>query len=134
MIIVGNDTSRRHLRYMLLARDVAINAKVERSFLLGAVLVRNNRVISQGINNPNKTHSISSDTRSGSVHAEMDAIVGINRNHVMGADVYVYRHAIKFGASISKPCIHCKMALMKAGVRRVFYIDNNGNIDCLRLN
>lgn len=134
MIITGNDTSRRHFKYMMLARDVAINAKVPRSFLLGAVMVRNNRVISQGINNPNKTHSISADTRSGSVHAEMDVVVGINRDHVRGSDIYVYRHAIRFGASISKPCIHCRIALMQAGIRRVFFIDNAGNIDCLRLN
>lgn len=119
---------------MLLARDVAINAQVERSFILGAVLVRNNRVISQGFNNPFKTHSISAGTRSGSIHAEMDAVVGINRDHVRGSDIYVYRHAVRYGASISKPCIHCRMALMQAGIRRVFYIDNNGNIDCLRLN
>ena len=138
MIVVGTDQRNRHLRFMLSARDVAVRSLVKRSFVLGAVLVKGNRIISEGINNPNKTHPISVHTRSGAIHAEMDTIIGVDSRHVQGSDVYVYRHLKgtweqpEGFAAISMPCPHCQLALFRAGIRRVFYINREGNIDFLR--
>lgn len=98
---------------------------------VGAVIVKNNRVLATGYNSApygvkeccDKGHCLRSGSRQGenlgtcmAVHAEMNAILqcaklGIACN---GAKIYITTH----------PCIHCLKAIINAGIEEIIYIDD----------
>ena len=77
-------------------------------YQLGCVIVKKKTVLSRG-NNTDQTHPV----------------FGINlaRSHridVNGADIYVYRKGYK----LAKPCSNCYNALIKAGIKNIYYTDH----------
>ena len=59
------------------------------------------------------------------LHAELGAILGVDRSITEGATVYVARIGREGKYRISKPCSMCHAALKHVGVKRVVYtIDN----------
>jgi deoxycytidylate deaminase len=60
------------------------------------------------------------------VHAEMDAMLGLGREVLKGADVYVYREIKDGSQAIAKPCPYCEAALRQVGIRNVYFTTDYG--------
>lgn len=101
------------------------------NFRHGAVLVSGGRVINTGYNKDRFTNFGSRFRPCGfgnaTLHAELDAILNIDRKKTQGATIYVVR--ISNDRDLfrnSKPCSMCHAALMFVGVKQVIYsVDEN---------
>ena len=91
----------------------------------GAVIVLHNEIIATGYNYRQyyRCHGFS-------VHAEVDALTKVkNRKNMLSeAEMYVVRISRfnptcpnEFCIKMSKPCRECSKAIMKYGIRRVYY-------------
>lgn len=87
---------------------------------VGAVVVAKNRVLSVGTNK-RKTHPNS--PHPWSVHAEIDAILGLASADLRGATICVVRITKQGWFAMSRPCLMCAGVLREAGVRTVIYSD-----------
>lgn len=102
------------------------------TFKMGAILLQKNKVISFGCNNPNKTHTKGTDAWN-TVHAELDAIIGVKQSLLTGGVICVVR-VNKAGAfRSSKPCVGCTKLLTFSGIEKVYYITDGGEQAVLRL-
>jgi len=122
-----HDYSGKTQRYMDLAKRMAQQSAFP-DYRHGAVLVKGSvRNVSA-----NKDNYCSFGTRfqkkhSGrtTLHAELGAILGVDRDITEGATIYVARIGKDGDYKISKPCSMCHEALKHVGVKRVVYtIDN----------
>ena len=57
----------------------------------------------------------------------------MDRSTTQGSDVYVARINREGEARISKPCPMCEAAMRHVGVRRVYYTNEHGMIERMRL-
>lgn len=87
---------------------------------VGAVIVKNNRVLSIGYNGCPSTFTYSFDWKSDEkylfcVHAEANALANAAQigSNVNGADIYL----------TLSPCSECIKLLLQAGIKNVYYID-----------
>lgn len=117
---------RLDCRYMRMALIWSENSYCERR-KVGALLVKNNRIISDGYNGtPSGFENICEDgnnrTKPYVLHAEANAITKVARssNSSEGATLYV----------TSSPCIECAKLIIQAGITRVvfaeYYRDTEG--------
>lgn len=112
--------------FFRLARNESLKVK-DFQFRVGAVLCRNAKPVSVGRNRPTKTSA--RFTRYGvfrTIHAEVDACMGIDRGHTIGATMYVYRESRNGTLAKSRPCSSCQGYLRDLGVREVFYTTKDG--------
>lgn len=65
------------------------------------------------------------------IHAELSALV---RSKGRVAELVVIRILRDGSYANAKPCSICEAALREAGVRKVYYTINSGEIVCMRLN
>ncbi len=98
---------------------------------VGCVLVKHNHIISTGYNGflPGAAHEsiVMDGHEQATVHAEMNAVADCARRGVSvdGATAYITHY----------PCINCFKALVAAGVKEVFYLEdykNNAIVEKLR--
>ena len=88
----------------------------------GAIIVRNNEIIAEGINHmaPFLMHSYS-------IHAEIAALSkvrGKNKKFMEECTLLVVRigpPSKDFAFKMSKPCENCEMAIRKSGIKKIFY-------------
>ena len=94
----------------------------------GAVLARRGVLHSVGWNK-NKTHPAAVLYFSKCIHAELAAIIGVNKPDIPGMDIYVARKMRSKGEPLgmSRPCKVCIDMLHKAGIRRVYYTTQTGS-------
>ncbi len=126
----------KNKRYIEFAKRIAEQSNYGK-FRHGAVLVKGSSIRSVSTN---KHRHCSFGTRfrhpdygDATLHAELGAILGIDRATTQGADVYVARINKEGEARISKPCQMCEAAMRHVGVRRVFYTDKEGKIERMKL-
>jgi dCMP deaminase len=90
---------------------------------VGCLLVKDNRIISQGYNGflPGCPHEskIQDEHEQATVHAEQNAITdcakrGVSCNH---ADAYITHY----------PCVNCMKILCASGIRNIYYINDYNN-------
>jgi len=120
--------SGRVARFMSLAKNVARQSDFP-NYRHGAVLVRGGSIINTS---PNKDSFCSFGARfrndqpgHATVHAEIGAILGLDRSITDGTILYVARIGKSDDFRMSKPCQMCEAALRYVGVKRVIYtIDN----------
>tara|TARA_Y100000296_G_C5118210_1_gene228953 strand:+ start:654 stop:1049 length:396 start_codon:yes stop_codon:yes gene_type:complete len=120
--------SGRVARFMSLAKNVARQSDFP-NYRHGAVLVRGGSIINTS---PNKDSFCSFGARfrnnqagPATVHAEIGAILGLDRSITDGAILYVARIGKSDDFKMSKPCQMCEAALRYVGIKRVIYtIDN----------
>ena len=86
-----------------------------------AILAKKNRVISIGINR-GKTHPQCKNPY-GNLHAEIDCIIGIDKESLRNASLIVVRAGgiNREQIYLSKPCQHCAAALARTGIKEVYY-------------
>ena len=115
-------------RFFYLARLVAKHSLHER-YRIGAIVVKQSRIVSTGVNKL-KTHprQINPHTHlyGSSIHAELDASIGISRHLLRGATIYVVRILQNGENAMSRPCGSCMDILRELGIRRVVYSTTNG--------
>lgn len=92
---------------------------------VGALLVRDNMIISDGYNGtpsgfPNPCEDVNGDTHWYVLHAEANAILKIARsaNDAKGSTLYI----------TLSPCKECCKLILQAGVRRMVYINEYKDI------
>ena len=111
--------------YFTLARNEA--TKVDHHIRVGAVLATKRCPVAVGKNSPLKTHPlVSSYNPLKTVHAEFDAIIGIDRSLVQGGTMYVYREKFSGELGMAKPCPMCEAFLKHMGLKRVYYTTEDG--------
>ena len=103
-----------------IARDLAVAAHrdIDCYYQLCALVVKKNRVLSVGYNNP-KTHPRASRTKMKQLHAEIDAI--IRCDDPMGAELIVVRARRDHMIGMAKPCVACEAMIRQVGIKKVYY-------------
>jgi deoxycytidylate deaminase len=93
----------------------------------GAVIVRKSVPISTGWNK-NKTHPAAVNYYSRCIHAELAAIIALNRVDLTGTHIYVARIMRSKGEplGLSRPCKQCMTMIHDAGIKRLYYTDRQG--------
>jgi len=93
------------------------------AYKIGAVIFKNNKIISRGHNYAQKSiKKINPKFQKwkGSVHAEVDAIIKA-KTCLKGKDMLVVRINKKNQFRLAKPCNFCMMYLRHVGIRKVYY-------------
>ena len=118
-------------RYLEMARIWAKNSYCRRR-QVGALVVKNNMIISDGYNGtPSGFENVCEDdngvTKPYVLHAEANAITKLARssNNSDGATIYI----------TASPCIECAKLIIQSGIKRVVYGENyrlTDGIDLLR--
>ena len=126
----------KNKRYIEFAKRVAEQSNYGK-FRHGAVLVKGSSVRSVSCNKHRHCSFGARFRKEGdgeaTLHAELGAILGIERSTTQGSDVYVARINKEGKARISKPCPMCEAAMRHVGVRRVYYTNEHGKIERMRL-
>ena len=119
----------RNARYFNIARKTAL-CSAQTDYKHGAVLVKGGSVINTSCN---KNRLVSFGSRFctehdgiATLHAELGAILGLDRTVTEGATLYVARVGKDGGFRLSKPCSMCTAAMSHVGIKRVYWtIDDN---------
>ena len=111
------------------AMNIAIKAAAQSThqrWKLGSVVLRGGRVLATGCNRKRNDPSVVENEKyfNCSVHAEVDAIR--STGDPCGAKLYVARVTKSGKIGLAKPCERCQDAIRGAGIRKVFYTDENG--------
>jgi len=114
-------------RYLEHAKKVAQQS--DEDYRHGAVLVKGGSVINSSINK-NSYCSFGmrfrkKDKGLATVHAELGAILGVDRKLTYGATVYVARIGKNEDYKLSQPCQMCESAMRYVGIKRVVFTINN---------
>ena len=121
--------SRRRRSYLNLAKRIA-SQSTHGTHSHGCVLVKGGSVINVSANKNNyctfgRRFSIYARKDFSTLHAELGAVLGLDRTQTQGATAYVVR--VKNGEwRMSKPCPMCEGALRHCGVKKVVYTTNDG--------
>lgn len=97
----------------------------------GAVIFKNGKIIGAGYNNP---MTASQNARPVSIHSEKDCMKGLRGDQIYGANIVAVRVTHKGQLSHGAPCKGCKKLMQRKGIKRVFWFDDTGNINCTFLN
>ena len=130
--------------YLDIARSVAMRSTCLRR-RYGAVIVKNDQIISTGYNGAPRQTSNCIDLGycfrqqknipasqnyelCRAVHAEMNALIHASRLDMVGADLYLTGIEVETGevASPVMPCLLCKRVIINAGINRVILPDGPG--------
>lgn len=111
----------RHAMMFAIARRAASASTGK--YRLGCVIAQGKRVIGVGTNNMEKTHPMISKNTYKTIHAEVDAVIGVPRDQLRGAVAYVYRERADGSLGMAMPCKDCACILASLGVRIAYYSD-----------
>ena len=126
---MNNKQTKFDQRYLEMARIWANNSYCTRR-QVGALVVKNNMIISDGYNGtPSGFENICEDdngvTKPYVLHAEANAITKLARsnNNSDGATIYI----------TASPCIECAKLIIQAGIKRVVYGEKYRLMDGIEL-
>jgi len=126
----------KNKRYIEFAKRVAEQSSYGK-FRHGAVLVKGSSVRSASCNKHRHCSFGARFRKEGhgeaTLHAELGAILGMARTTTQGSTIYVARINKEGEARISKPCPMCEAAMRHVGVRRVYYTNEEGKIERMKL-
>lgn len=125
--------SERHLRYIRYALKRANDAPLNQKQRLGCVIVKRGAPLSSGSNNMEKTHPRASRYAYPYLHAELDALIGVDEEDLRGSIAYVARKRRIGTPGLAKPCEYCMEEMRRVGIKGVFYTLDNGGIDFIDL-
>lgn len=127
--------------YIGIARAVAMRSTCLRK-AYGAIIVKNDEIISTGYNNPprGESHCVECTKCSNgkdeatylscpAVHAEQNSLLSASRKEMIGADLYLAGYDVRNGNAIeceAWPCEICLRLIKNAGINRI--INRNGEI------
>ena len=136
----------KHEYYIGLAREASKRSTCQ-SMKVGAVLVKDDQVISLGYNGASRgvkscdeigycirrKMNITPGTRYSvcrAAHADCNVIVSAARAGVscIGADIYLYAEKLDGTLVRAMACNDCKKLIINAGIKMCYYIDKDGEI------
>lgn len=121
--------SKKTKKYADLAKRIA-DQSVYPDFKHGAVLVKGSVVINASCNksgfNSFGARFRKKEYGTATLHAELGAILNVERSKTEGATIYVVRVNKRGEKRLSKPCHMCEAAMEHCGVKRVVYSTNGG--------
>jgi len=128
--------SKKQQRFIELAARMAMQTEF-REYKHGAVLVRGGTVLNTSCNK-NKYKAWANRFRKkqrghATIHAEIGAILGLDRSITEGATIYVVRVGRDGCLRNSKPCPMCEAAMKFVGIKKVVYSNEVGDIDSMRI-
>lgn len=109
------------IKYFKLAQKLSYKSDYHHK--LGAVIVNKNKIVGLGFNKPSKTHPKSTHPHK-TVHAELDAVLDTERQHLEGSTIYIYREHKDGNPAEAKPCNHCQKLIKLVGIKKVYYTSN----------
>lgn len=111
--------------YFYLARHESL--KVNFTSRIGAVLVKKNKSIISGRNQPKKTHPLVRQYNNvKTIHAEFSVIIGQKRNLIKGSTIYIYRETRNGKVANAKPCSMCMEFLKDMEIKKIYHTTSNG--------
>jgi len=117
----NNGLSSKEKKFLALAAKLAETSDVDNQH--GAVVVKNGRVLSLGVNKWRNRGLIQEDDNWQpvlTVHAEVDALSRVE--NPKGAVLYIARNVRgEKGSKFSRPCHRCMEAVRAAGIKRIIY-------------
>jgi deoxycytidylate deaminase len=113
----------RSKKYFELAKELSKKSD-HHSHHIGCVIVKRNKIYSVGWNKL-KTHPKSNHPFY-SLHAELHAIINLDKRHSGSLEIYLYRETKAGVPAISRPCRTCQAALKEIGIKKVHY-SNQGS-------
>lgn len=125
---VDTDSNQQRVRpswteYFKTIVDVTATRSPCKRLQVGCLLVKDNRIVSQGYNGflPGCSHEskVEDGHEQATVHAEQNAITDCAKRGVScnGADAYITHY----------PCVNCMKLLCASGIRNIYYIHNYKN-------
>lgn len=88
----------------------------------GAIVYKSGRVISGGVNSLRNQHpTMEIDKRDYTRHAEINAIMHIDKEVLQGSTIYIARINKRGEALCSAPCRNCLIAIESAGIKRIVH-------------
>ena len=128
--------SKKKQRYIELAARIAQQTEFK-EYKHGAILVRAGAVINTSCNK-NKYKAWANQFRKkqhghATIHAEIGAILGLDRSLTEGSTIYVVRVGKCGGLKNSKPCPMCEAAMQYVGIKKVVYSSEDGKIETMRI-
>ena len=131
-----NDLSKKQRNFIELAARIAQQTEFK-EYKHGAVLVRAGAVMNTSCNK-NKYKAWANRFRKkqrghATVHAEIGAILGLDRSVTEGGTIYVVRVGRDGCLRNSKPCPMCEAAMQFVGIKRVIYSNEYGHIEHMRI-
>lgn len=93
---------------------------------MAAIIVKGGNILSWGVNR-NRTHPRSKNYYQ-SIHAELDAIIGVPRESLSGSKIYIIRVTRIGHLASSKPCVKCVALLSALGLKSMTYVSEDGKI------
>ena len=111
----------RYKRFVKAGLELASAAHrdAECYYQLAALIVRKNRVLAVGYNNP-KTHPLAK-TKMKQLHAECSAIIKCNPIDLYGSEIVVVRARRDGKVGMARPCMACARLIKQTGLKRVHY-------------
>lgn len=95
---------------------------------VGAALFKGSRLISIGWN-VKKTHPKAKTIWS--QHAEFKVFLGLKKEDIIGCDLYIARVTRGERIKTAKPCKDCHPLLEGLGLNKVYYTNDNGELELL---
>ena len=131
-----DDLSKKQRNYIELAARIAQQTDFK-EYKHGAVLVRGGTVLNTSCNK-NKYKAWANRFRKkqrghATVHAEIGAILGLDRSITEGGTIYVVRVGRDGHLRNSKPCPMCEAAMQFVGIKKVIYSNEYGHIEHMRI-
>ena len=128
--------SKKKQRYIELAARIAQQTEFK-EYKHGAILVRAGAVINTSCNK-NKYKAWANQFRKkqhghATIHAEIGAILGLDRSLTDGSTIYVVRVGKCGDLKNSKPCPMCEAAMQYVGIKKVVYSSEDGKIETMRI-
>lgn len=94
---------------------------------VGSVLFKGKRILSIGFNST-KTHPLS-QTRYKSSHAEFSTLIGNHKLDLVDSHILVTRLTPGGQYLMAKPCPECFKFIKAAGISRIYFTNENGDIE-----
>ena len=119
----------------IIERCISEARKSNYKFKIGAVIFKGSRIISSSHNYIRSCSAIKPQYRKwfNSLHAEQAAILNSGDwSKLKGCDILVMKISkTEEHISNAMPCEFCMASLIKVGIKRVYYSDDNGNISTI---
>jgi deoxycytidylate deaminase len=97
---------------------------------VGAAIFKGKSLVSLGWNST-KTHP-DSKTRYNAHHAEFDCLMGNYKHDLVGASIFVARITKGGRLGVSKPCSECEVIIRGVGIKKIYYINQNGEVERMK--
>ena len=105
---------------------------IRRNF--GAVIVKNDEIISTGYNGAPRGRKNCSDLKycmreKLNIHGEQNAIISAKRSDMIDADIYLVGKNFNDGSYVSdaRPCAMCKRVIINAGIKNIYVRNDKEN-------